>query len=165
MKRIGNITAFYSEFDQFSNFFRCEILINGIVFNCTEQAFMYTKAKYFKDEKKALQILAAEMPWLQKKLGREVRPFNKDAWDRVAPHFMNRIISDKLQQHAEIRKVLMKTDETIIVEASEYDLIWGAGVGIDDPRIEDPKQWPGKNGLGEIFMKQRAKYHTPGSHP
>jgi ribA/ribD-fused uncharacterized protein len=116
MKRIGGVTAFFSEFDQFSNFYRCEILIRGLVFNCSEQAFMYTKAMYFKDEITARKILEAEMPWLQKKLGRQVRGFNKQAWDRVSPHFMKVIVGHKLEQHANIRAALMKTDRRGIGE-------------------------------------------------
>lgn len=163
MKRIGAVTAFYSEFDDFSNFFRRDILIRNIVFNCSEQAFMYTKAMYFKDDKTARKILEAEMPWLQKKLGRQVQGFNKPAWDRVSPHFMEMIVREKLAQHADIRSKLMKTEDTIIVEAAENDLIWGAGIGIDDPRISDPTQWPGANKLGNIFMKHRSKYQHPGA--
>jgi ribA/ribD-fused uncharacterized protein len=166
MKRIGNVTAFFSEFDDFSNFFRRDILIRSVVFNCNEQAFMYTKAMFFKDERKAQEILEAEMPWLQKKLGRQVRdfrngenrPFNKPEWDRVSPHFMDIIVGEKLDQHGDIRSKLMRTEDTIIVEASETDLLWGAGVGIDDPRISDPTQWPGQNKLGQIFMKHRERY-------
>jgi ribA/ribD-fused uncharacterized protein len=165
MKRIGNVTAFFSEFDQFSNFYRCELLIRGLVFNCSEQAFMYTKAMYFKDERTARKILEAEMPWLQKKLGRQVRGFDKPTWDRVSLHFMRVIVGEKLMQHAKIRDALMKTEDTIIVEAAENDEIWGAGIGIDDPRISDPTLWPGENKLGEVYMYHRAKYRNPGDHP
>jgi ribA/ribD-fused uncharacterized protein len=164
MKRIGDVTAFFSEFDVFSNFYRCELLIRGIVFNCSEQAFMYTKAMYFKDELTARKILEAEQPWLQKKLGRQVKGFNKAVWDRVSPHFMRLIVGEKLKQHAKIRDVLMKTENTVIVEASENDRIWGAGIGIDDPRISDPSQWEGENKLGEVLMYHRGKYQHLGAH-
>jgi ribA/ribD-fused uncharacterized protein len=165
MKRLGNVTAFYSEYDQFSNFYRCELLINKLVFNCSEQAFMYTKARYFKDERIAARILDTDMPWLQKKLGRQVKGFNKEIWDRVSPHFMTTIVGEKIKQHAKIRDALMKTEDTIIVEASENDLIWGAGIGIDDPRISDPTQWPGQNKLGDVLMHHRGKYQNLGARP
>jgi ribA/ribD-fused uncharacterized protein len=158
MKRIGNVTAFYSKHDMFSNFYPCEVLVHGIVFNCTEQVFMYTKAKYFKDEVKAQEILRAEYAWKQKQLGREVNGFNRAIWNRVSPHFMRLIVGEKLDQHANIRAALMKTDDTIIVEASDKDFFWGAGIGIDDPKIADSTQWPGRNELGKIFMWHRDKY-------
>jgi predicted NAD-dependent protein-ADP-ribosyltransferase YbiA (DUF1768 family) len=43
-----------------------------ILFNCAEQYMMYYKALFFKDFKKADQILAASKPAHQKKLGRDV---------------------------------------------------------------------------------------------
>ena len=162
MRRIGRVTAFYSKHDLFSNFYPCELLIKGIVFNCSEQAFMYTKAMYFKDEVKAKEILATEYAWKQKQLGREVNGFNRQVWNRVSPHFMLMIVGEKLDQHASIRSALMKTEDTIIVEASEKDFFWGAGVGIDDPRIGDPATWQGRNELGKIFMKHRGRFGGTG---
>lgn len=163
MKRIKNVTAFYSKHDMFSNFYPCELLIKNIVFSCSEQVFMYTKAMYFKDTAKAQEILDAEYAWQHKRLGKEVHGFNREIWTRVSPHFMDMIVGEKLAQHAEIRSALMKTDDTVIVEASDKDFFWGAGVGMDDPRITDPSQWPGKNWLGNIFMKHRQRFGGVGA--
>ncbi len=52
-------------------------------------------------------------------------------------------------------KALLATEGTLLVEASPYDKVWGVGLGEDDPRIKDPKNWKGTNWLGEVLTKLR----------
>tara|TARA_R110002050_G_scaffold86536_3_gene183912 strand:- start:355 stop:534 length:180 start_codon:yes stop_codon:yes gene_type:complete len=51
--------------------------VDGVEYNCVEQYLMYQKAVLFKDDEAAAQIMEADKPGKQKKLGRGVRGFNE----------------------------------------------------------------------------------------
>lgn len=38
-----------------------------------------------------------------------------------------------------------------------FDAVWGIGLAADDPRAQDPEQWPGRNLLGFALMRVRAE--------
>ena len=44
---------------------------------------------------------------------------------------------------------LLNTGNKRLAEASPLDPVWGIGLRADDPRAKDPRQWRGKNLLGE----------------
>jgi ribA/ribD-fused uncharacterized protein len=91
-------------------------------------------------------------PFAQKKLGRMVKGFNKDEWEKVARDIVFSANYAKFTQHPDLLKQLLETENKIIVEASPIDCIWGIGMSCDDPGIEDPKNWRGTNWLGEAIM-------------
>ena len=68
----------------FSNWFKADFVIGGIKFNCTEQYMMYNKAMLFKDSETADEILACKNPRDHKALGRKVKNFNVDVWNKNA---------------------------------------------------------------------------------
>src|SRR3546814_6195880 len=45
----------------------------------------------------------------------------------------------------------------LLVEASPYDRIWGAGLAASDARITDPTKWPGLNLLGQVLDRVRER--------
>ena len=61
----------------------------------------------------------------------------------------------KFGQNPELWSYLYHTWDSVLVEASPIDGIWGVQLGMDDPRIEDPKEWLGRNLLGFALMEAR----------
>jgi ribA/ribD-fused uncharacterized protein len=61
----------------------------------------------------------------------------------------------KFTQDSYSLQCLLDTEDSIIVEASPYDKVWGIGMKKDDPRATDPSQWDGQNLLGIVLMKAR----------
>ena len=53
--------------------------------------------------------------------------------------------------------LLLSTGDKIIAEATRKDKIWGIGIDVGDPRVQDPKQWKGTNVLGFALMKAREQ--------
>jgi ribA/ribD-fused uncharacterized protein len=63
----------------------------------------------------------------------------------------------KYTQNPKMYKTLMDTSNTILVEASPYDKIWGIGLDENTAKITDPKNWPGENLLGKVLDKVRNR--------
>ena len=61
-------------------------------------------------------------------------------------------------QRADLRKILLATEDRTLVEASPYDRIWGVGLAVEDSRILDERKWRGQNLLGKALMEVRDYY-------
>lgn len=153
----GNLTLFFSEKDQFSNWFISEFEVKGVRFNCVEQMMMFSKAKLFGDDLSAARIMAAKHPRDHKALGRAVIGYNDDVWCARRGRIVAHGCYAKFSQSPTLRDALLATGDTVLVEASPYDRIWGVGLAVHDPRVLDPKQWKGQNLLGIALMEVRAK--------
>ncbi len=140
-----------------SNWYKAKFQLEGKVFNCTEQWYMYKKAKYFQDQDTAQKILSCENPYQQKKLGRTVKHFNRRQWLKVAPNIMHQGNLAKYSQNPSLKKKLLNTKETILAESSGYDKIWGTGCFPNHKDAKVMTKWPGKNLLGNILMLVRKE--------
>jgi ribA/ribD-fused uncharacterized protein len=116
---------------------------------------MAEKAKLFGDEETREEILFSKDPGKQKELGRKVKNFNSDVWTENAKKIVYNGCHLKFTQNPKLLKTLLDTEGTLLVEASPYDKIWGIGLGEDDPKIHDPKNWRGTNWLGEVLTDLR----------
>lgn len=148
-------TFFWSTKSPFSNWHPCRIDMEEIEFNCAEQAMMYYKARLFEDEETADKVMKAETPRDQKVLGRGVKGFDQAVWGAHRERIVYDILFAKFTQNVELEKALLDTKDTILVEASPYDRIWGIGLAEDDERALDETKWLGLNLLGKLLMRVR----------
>lgn len=140
----------------FSNF-----TFQGIRHATAEHAMMYSKAKMFNDETAMNAILKERHPHSAKAIGRQVQNFNGARWDNESYDLVREINLEKYKQDKRLLE-WMKTlpSNTVFVEASPYDRIWGIGLGedgIDTSFLEQPSNWQGLNKLGfaitEVFQE------------
>lgn len=129
--------------------------MEGISFNCSEQYMMYHKALTFDDHDTAHKIIIASHPADQKALGRKVKNFNPDTWNKVARKIVYQGCFYKFTQNPDAVNYLVSTDGTLLVEASPTDVIWGIGIGGYDDLRYDPNNWKGSNWLGEVLTRLR----------
>ncbi|WP_019911164.1 NADAR family protein [Paenibacillus sp. HW567] len=148
-------TYFYRSASPFSQWYPCSFTVEGNLFDCAEQYMMYGKARLFKDEEIAKQILRARTPREQKELGRNVSGFDKAVWDKHCKEIVYQGNKEKFLQNEELLKILLGTKGTTLVEASPTDRIWGVGLAEDDCRIRSRATWRGTNWLGEILTNLR----------
>jgi ribA/ribD-fused uncharacterized protein len=148
-------TFFWSNKSPFSNWYRIDFEIENIRFNCSEQYMMYKKAMLFNDDEVAKKITATNNPGKQKALGRQVKNFNQELWEKNCKQIVYEANYAKFTQNEHLLKALLKTKGTTLVEASPVDFIWGIGLEEDDPRALDRKQWRGTNWLGELLTELR----------
>jgi hypothetical protein len=138
-----------------SNFYPCEFEFNDKMFNFSEQCFMYQKALLFNDYEIAGQILKETDVRKIKALGRKVKDFDNELWDKHKEDFMYNACYAKFSQNDRLKDFLLGTGNREIVEASPVDNIWGIGFSSDDA-MENINKW-GQNLLGKTLMKVREE--------
>lgn len=141
-----------------SNFYPCEFEFNDKMFNFSEQCFMYQKALLFNDFGVAEQILNETDVRTIKALGRKVKDFDNELWDKHKEDFMYNACYAKFSQNAELRDFLLGTGNSEIVEASPVDSIWGIGFS-SDRAMENIDKW-GQNLLGKTLVNVRTRLRT-----
>jgi ribA/ribD-fused uncharacterized protein len=130
--------------------------IEGLDFATAEHYMMWRKARLFRDEDVAGQILAARQPNEAKALGRRVRGFDQATWEAHRFDIVVAGSTAKFGQHPDLREFLQATGDRVLVEASPHDRIWGIGLAAGDERAADPAQWRGLNLLGFAILRARA---------
>ena len=116
---------------------------------------MAAKARLFGDEESLLQILESSDPKAAKALGRKVKNFDSSVWDENARRLVTEGNIAKFSQNSHLQEFLLGTGDTVLVEASPYDRIWGIGLKADDERSKNPATWQGQNLLGFALMDVR----------
>ena len=127
----------------------------NLVFSSMEQFMMARKAALFNDRQSWDSIMESTHPSIAKELGRKVKNFDDNIWVDNRWDIVVRGNYAKFSQHEELSDFLLNTGETVLVEASPYDLIWGVGLNAMDPLIKDPRTWRGLNLLGFALMEVR----------
>lgn len=127
----------------------------GKTYRSAEHWMMACKARLFEDSAMEARILQAATPADAKKLGRAVQHFEPEVWDAEKYNFVLQGNLLKFGQNPQLRHFLQATGSKVIVEASPVDAIWGIGLSVEAPGIQDPSTWRGENLLGFALMEAR----------
>ena len=157
MKITDNYLFFYGNKDHFSNFYKADFIVENIKFSCGEQFIMYNKALLFNDLEIANKILNEDSPFTFKKLGRKVKNFDDKKWAASRFDITFKGLYQKYKQNLDLYNLILDTECLEIAEASPTDRIWGIGMNINDPNIENKNYWKGGNLLGKILMDVRSQ--------
>lgn len=125
------------------------------IYCCMEQFMMANKAELFEDEEIREQILQCSDPKQIKALGRKIRNFDETVWNEVKYSIVLNGNYLKFVQNPALRDYLLSTGDSVLVEASPYDGIWGIKMGQTDKDILNPLKWRGENLLGFALMEVR----------
>ena len=150
----------------FSQWFRREpFKINGREYVTAEQYMMSEKALLFNDLEMYQKIMAEPDPKLCKDMGKKVKGFEQKKWDEAFPEILFHGNLGKLQSDIAIVDALLNTENAVLIEASPFDDIYGAGIEKKNLLNEDgtlkvlPQNWHKKgsvkqaeNHLGFILM-------------
>jgi ribA/ribD-fused uncharacterized protein len=148
---------FFSEKSEngcFSNWYPSVFCDKNIIYYNMEQYMMYQKALLFDDMEIAAKILKNSNPMVCKKLGRQVKNFDPMLWSSKCAYIVTMGCLLKFNQNADIKQLILATNDYILVEASPYDRIWGIGYSASDALKVDKIKW-GQNLLGKCLMKVR----------
>ena len=152
---MNKYTFFYN--GPFSQWYKSNMIIDGIKYETAEKFLMAQKALLFEDFEIYPKIMATTNPAEQKALGREIKNFDKDVWEANCRDIVMRGNIAKFMQNPKIRESLLATEGTELVEASPTDKIWGIGLAEDDPKAQIKEEWQGTNWLGIILTEVRTK--------
>ena len=126
---------------------------------------MSEKALLFDHFYNYTKIMSSPEPKLCKALGKKVKGFDQAKWDQAFPEILFHGNLGKLQSDIEFLYALLQSGNAVLVEASPYDDIYGAGLKKNDLLNSDgtlkvlPQNWHKKgsskqaeNHLGFILM-------------
>jgi ribA/ribD-fused uncharacterized protein len=118
------------------------------VFTSTEQWMMWKKARLFGDYGTADKILNTNNARVIKNLGREVKGFTQERWDKAKLSIVIEGNIRKFGQNEAWKQQLMNVVKNgyYFVEASPFDTVWGIGLSPEDAKAD--KDWRGENLLG-----------------
>lgn len=113
----------------------------------------YFQAQKFVGTPYLEQVRQAPTPKDAANLGRDrTLPLRSD-WDKVKDEVMWRAVLCKFQTHANIREILLATNNAYLVENTSHDYYWGCGA-----------DGSGQNRLGQILVAVRDHLRHA-SHP
>ena len=119
-----------------------------------EQYMMYSKAVLFHDWESAKKILNLTDPKMIKAVGRRVCNFDEHTWEQHRSAIVHRANYLKFTQNPVLReKLLAFPKNTVFVEASPYDRIWGIGYSAHHA-MANQNNW-GLNLLGQAISRVR----------
>lgn len=127
----------------------------GVVFSTAQKWMMFKKAELFKDHTILNKILAHNDPKEIKSLGRQIKGFDQKNWDQKKYGLVLEASLLKFAQNDALKEFLINTSDSVIVEASPYDKIWGIGMKSDEENVNNPNYWKGENLLGFALMEAR----------
>ena len=135
------------------NWHHSDIHYCGNTFFSSEQLFMCLKARFFKDNEAVVHILQAKDNKEAKAIGRTVKHFDEEKWAQYKESLMLTALYYKAIYDKDFFEILMsdETKDKLFVECNPDDKIWAIGLGEDDERVLDEKNWKGTNLLGNCL--------------
>jgi len=143
------IDAFEGDYFFLSNFYESDIEFDGIIYPSNDQAF---EAAQNTDIVTGHSLLTEYKTLNQFKEKVQQIPLLPDS-EKVKLHFMKKIVKNKFLTHPELKKKLLATNDTILIEGNtRNDTFWGV----------DLTTKKGHNYLGLILMELRTNLRVQG---
>lgn len=155
---MNEIVCFHNPWEEngwLSNWHIADFVVDGITFSSVEKYMMFRKALLFGDKRSADMILRVDNPEIIKNIGRQVSGYYEQAWNGTRQLVVFRGNFEKFRQNAELRKLLIDTDDSILAECAVKDRVWGIGLSMHNPDRFDMSKWKGTNLLGWTLVKVR----------
>jgi ribA/ribD-fused uncharacterized protein len=151
MNRRDAISRFRGEYNWLSNFFRVDVILDGLTYQSVEHAFQAAKTH---DCAERAKLLAIASPVIAKRAGRKVTL--RSDWEQVKLDVMLELLRQKFAPGGVLAKKLLATGEALIEEGTRWgDSFWGKVDG------------EGANHLGRLLMRVRGELQTSSgkAHP
>ncbi len=144
------------------------IFINGRKYDTVEQYIMSERALMFNDYGSYKLIMDEPDPSKCKKYGRNIQNFDEQSWSKVFREIIFRGSVAKALSDKRFADALVATGDSVLIEASPFDDVYGAGLRKDQLFSEDgtliipPEEWraykserQSQNIMGFVLMSVR----------
>lgn len=131
------------EYGWLANFSNHNIQVEAKTFKTVEH---YYQSQKFTNGIIKYLIINSPTPQIAKSLARTFRYLRKNNWAYIKNDIMYKAIKYKFTQHQDLRKLLVNTDRSELIEKSDRDYYWGIG-----------KSGLGENIMGKLLMKLREE--------
>lgn len=138
-----------------SNWYPSNFAYGRVMYTSMEQYMMHRKALLFDDYYTACDILCTDDVAKIKALGRKVKNFSSEIWDKYKFDIICEGVKEKFSQNEDLKIMLLSTGDSVLAECAVHDRVWGIGLSMKDPKRFDESQWRGENLLGKALMKVR----------
>lgn len=133
------ISEFQGKYRWLSNFWPCEVILDGEKYSSVELAYVAAKTL---DKNIRSQIQECKTPGQAKRFGRTLKLRND--WDNIKLFIMEDLLRQKFAKRSELGNKLIATGEQQLIEGNNWgDRFWGVCRG------------RGLNHLGKLLMKIR----------
>ena len=132
----------YLPYPQFSNFWPAEIDIDGEKYKTSEH---YYQSQKFPNTEYGRFVALAPTAAEAAKRGRDTFILLRSDWDQVKDDVMLKALRAKFTQHNDLKKLLLDTGDSRLVEYTKNDSYWAEWEGA------------GLNKLGTLLMKVRSE--------
>ena len=149
----GGAVCFYGKHSVFSNFYLNPMEVSGQKYSSNEQFYTVKKCEMSDKPELALRASRAKYPLQANSIGRSVK-----LEDDMRIEVMKTGLLAKFGPEGPLRDALMNTGNKMIAEASPFDMFWGTGCGLRDPKLKDSKNWKGQNQMGKLLMSIRESF-------
>ena len=149
----NNKIAFFTCNSKLSNHYSCEFTVRNNRFTSVEQYLMFSKANTFGDTSSCEAVMNTTDPVQAKSIGKRIRNFKKEEWNKVRDSHMHIGLTAKFTQNADLGSFLKQTGQKLLIEANQSDSYWEVGLPLGDKDVWEPKKWKGENKLGLLLCE------------
>ena len=147
----SRVHTFRSHTHPCSNFYMCNIVLDGVKYQSTEHAYQTLKCLTAGNRELADKVKQAKTAARAKRLSwnLDMSKDVQDAWFKIRVQVMKRVLECKFQRCAQFRSLISKGNE-YFVESTQDDF-WACGVSMPSYRNIDPRRFKGQNVLGRLI--------------
>ena len=148
-------------------FARYQELPIKVLCESAEKAIMLTRAAMMQDKQNFEKIVKSKNSMRCRRLGMKVKSpsgeFDEDLWMKHIEDVAFEVTKQKFISCEALMLELFDTGDAILAEATPDDALWGVGLQLMDPRVQDAALWHGRNILGAALMKVRDYLQSGGA--
>ena len=130
--------------------------MNTYMFRSVEQFFHAAKATCFRDADALHRICNTDDPVKARRLGREIQGFDDALWKSCRARYMAAALFSKFTHGALERRLLLDTQDRLLVEASPHDGVYGIRMAAHTAAKASRHSWHGGNLLGHLLCITRS---------
>ena len=148
---------FRSHKDPLSNFYPCELKVDGQIFLSSEQYYQYLKCKKLSNASATNRVMSAKTAAEAKTATKSLTDSENKKWAEHRNEAMFEVLKVKVDQCSPFLDALIDSGSSRLFEATA-DNYWGIGLDLKFASNTHTNFFPGSNILGTLLEKVRDDY-------